>query len=364
MHLTVFVLLLIGAVAWAASPLPDGACRRIAFLGSSTTDGNTYPLLVRQAFADGKLPVPCCLNAGAGGDSTAAMAKRLERDVLANAPTLVVLQVGANDPATKVTPAAFATEVEGLLTRLKAAGVPAVLLSTNIRDPKHVGHEALLAAYNAELPRLAEQFGARVADAFALQQAARAAGQQVLDTDGLHPNFAGHRLIARALLDAMGYPELAVPERLAPALLPGVVTRWRMTTLASPLTEETARALRPRRDWKRLTLPLRAAHTSWWDEQERACGFALGLKALLGPAKRYVGIATVKARADAPAVLNTGAGLQAVWLNGVRVYQSDGWHGWHAGRERLPIALRRGTNTLVIETGENFFLSITDKFDW
>ena len=57
---------------------------------------------------------------------------------------------------------------------------------------------------------------------------------------------------------------------------------------------------------------------------------------------------------------NTGAHLQTIWLNGKRIYKSEGWTGWHAGKERVAAELNAGKNTIVIETGSAFFLSITE----
>src|SRR4051812_42587846 len=78
--------------------------QRLVFVGDSITDGNTYPLLLRQALADAKKQVPVCINAGLAGDTAAGIHKRLDRDVLARKPTLVILSVGVNDALHKLKP--------------------------------------------------------------------------------------------------------------------------------------------------------------------------------------------------------------------------------------------------------------------
>jgi hypothetical protein len=56
-----------------------------------------------------------------------------------------------------------------------------------------------------------------------------------------------------------------------------------------------------------------------------------------------------------------GASLQTIWLNGERVYKSgDVFLGWHPGRERIAAELKAGRNTVVIETGSQFFLSMVE----
>jgi hypothetical protein len=90
----------------------------------------------------------------------------------------------------------------------------------------------------------------------------------------------------------------------------------------------------------------------------------VSLPALIGPAKEYQATAVVEAKKAKTVFFNTGADLQSIWLNGKRIYHNEGWTGWHAGKERVPAELREGPNKVVIETGGQFFLSITDNDDW
>ena len=54
-----------------------------------------------------------------------------------------------------------------------------------------------------------------------------------------------------------------------------------------------------------------------------------------------------------------------MWLNGEKVYDiKERWTGWHAGKERVPVELRAGENTLAIEALDGFFVSLTDDRDW
>src|SRR6266581_9333099 len=80
----------------AAEPL------RVVFLGDSITDGNTYPLLIRQALQEAGKPAPVCINAGVGGDTAEAMGNRIERDVLVHKPSVAALSAGITDALQKV----------------------------------------------------------------------------------------------------------------------------------------------------------------------------------------------------------------------------------------------------------------------
>jgi len=64
---------------------------------------------------------------------------------------------------------------------------------------------------------------------------------------------------------------------------------------------------------------------------------------------------------------NTGGGLAAVWLNGEKIFDNDdigGGIGRQAGAQRIPATLREGTNRIVIEAGDSFFLSVTESREW
>jgi hypothetical protein len=81
-------------------------------------------------------------------------------------------------------------------------------------------------------------------------------------------------------------------------------------------------------------------------------------------AKHYVAISTIQSPAEGRGYLNTGAQLEAVWVNGKQVYRNDGWTGWHAGKERIAVDLPAGASTIVIQSGEAFFLSLTEDDQW
>ena len=75
-------------------------------------------------------------------------------------------------------------------------------------------------------------------------------------------------------------------------------------------------------------------------------------------------MAVVRSKTNRKAWLNTGAELKTVWLNGEKLYESKGWTGWHPGKERIRIKLRKGDNRIVIESGRAFSINITDKRIW
>jgi lysophospholipase L1-like esterase len=346
----------------------DKRPERIVFIGDSITDGHTCPLLVRQAFAEAGKPVPVCINAGVASDTAALVRKRLERDVLVHKPTLATLSIGINDVLHKVKPEDYEADVAAILDRLTTEKVPVLILTTTVLGPKHAEAEKQLATYNAILRRLAAKHHGGVAEVFKGMSDTRASGAIVLESDQVHLSFDGYRVMARAVLDGLGHKDVAVPKELKPELMPGVIRDWHIRAIAdkeTPLDEKTAAALQPDDTWKRYALPETEPQTQWWMDQERKRGFAVSLTKLIGPGpKGYLGVASLEAKEPRMVYFNTGSDLRSVWLNGKRLYKNEAWTGWHAGKERIAATLRQGTNVIVIETGGQFFLSVTDTNDW
>jgi lysophospholipase L1-like esterase len=282
--------------------LPQSAYRRTVFLGDSITDGNTYPQLVRRALLDAGLPDMAAINAGIGGNTAQQMSERLDRDVLAQRLTLVTLLAGANDAHHGVATADYERHVRSIAERLKDAKVPLLLLTPCIvAGEKKERMDKLLREYEAALRRIAGDYGLAIAEVRQQQEAGQAKGQRQLAADNLHPNYHGQRMIARAVLDALGYGDIEVPERAEPEPAAGVVSGWKLRPLGAKeaLTEETVGKLRPDDSWRSLSLPeseplpsAKNADDTWLDDF-RLQGGAVSLKAKIGEAKAFVGVATI-----------------------------------------------------------------------
>lgn len=340
---------------------------RVVLIGDSITDGCTYQLLIEQSLRAAGIETPLFTNAAIAGDTARGMARRLDRDVMGFRPTLVTLSVGANDVLRNVKLDEFKADVTAIGRRMKDEAVPMIVMTTCIMGPKHQDADERLAAYNAVLREMAAEFGYRIADVNTAMDQARRRGANLLSPDDVHLNAEGYRVLARTLLDAMGYEKVALVPELKLAPMPGIIAEWRMKALEGkpqPLDEKAAAALSPDETWVVYRLPETQPLDEWWPEQERQRGFAMSVQKLVGPGKGYIGMATIESAGPRTVFFNTGAQLQAIWLNGRKLYQSEGWTGWHAGKERIMAELRAGTNTVVIETSGQFFLSVTDRGDW
>src|SRR6185436_14937236 len=127
--------------------------------------------------------------------------------------------------------------------------------------------------------RIASKEGAAVAEVHA--QMARARTEGLLEPDQAHLTFAGYRVMARAVLDAMGRTDLVVPEALTIEPMAGLVREWKIR----PLPDGAA--------WE-LTLPQPGPSAHWWFDQERRRGFAVELDKAVGGGKRFQATATIE----------------------------------------------------------------------
>ena len=351
-------------------PLPP-EFQRIVCVGDSITDGDSYPLLIRQSLVEAGYQAPTMICAGVASDIAAQMHARLDRDVFPYHPTLVTFHAGANDAGHGVTAEMFRAELTAVAERMKQTGIPMILMTPAIRSPeKFEAVEPILLQYCQVVHDVAKQYDLKVAEAHQGMLDARAKGENPIETDTIHPNYRGHQIMARSILDAMGFADVPLPKELKPDMLPGVITDWmiRVKPPKNPaLDETTVLTVKPDNTWTHYTLPDKDPLDNWWLNQERQRGFALALDKLVGKGSVYQGVTVIKSRKSRQVWFNTGSGLTELWVNGKALYDNPGmkvWTGWHAGKERIPYQLHRGDNTVVIESSNQFFLSMTDNNDW
>ncbi len=190
----------------------DGDIRIVAF-GSSSTQGagatssaTTYPALLEtdleerlQIGASSRRSITV-INRGIGGDDSEAMAKRLERDVLAERPDLVIWQTGSNDPL-RGTPVERFRELtrEGILA-IRATGADIILMDQ--QWCARLSGAGNAQAYADALHAVAAELGVPVIRRHAMMQAWVARGlmtpTQMIGPDGLHMTDAGYRQLAKS----------------------------------------------------------------------------------------------------------------------------------------------------------------------
>jgi len=189
--------LLLMLVNLMAPPAMAAQFRILAF-GDSLTAG--YNLPAQDAFPN-KLEAALraqgrdvkVLNGGVSGDTSAGGLARLDW-ALADKPDLVILELGANDALRGHDPAKTYANLDAILGKLKAKGVPVLL--AGIMAPPNLGRD-YAAQFNGIYKRLADKHGVPLYPFFLDGVATRA---DLNLGDGLHPNARGVDAIVRGIL--------------------------------------------------------------------------------------------------------------------------------------------------------------------
>jgi lysophospholipase L1-like esterase len=144
------------------------------------------------------------LNRGVGGQDAGEMLARLDADVLAERPHLVVWQVGANAALRGMDPQAFRAALADGLDRLRAIGADVVLMDSQLSPV--VLSRPLHPWIAAAMRGVAAARSVPVFSRSELMRAWSAAGAppaDMLHADGLHHNDRGYACVAEALASAI-----------------------------------------------------------------------------------------------------------------------------------------------------------------
>lgn len=190
-------MLALSAVPTAAK----AAEKRLLVLGDSLTAGyglpsaQAFPVKLEAALRAKGVAVTV-INAGVSGDTTAGGLARLDWS-LADKPTHVIVELGANDMLRGLDPAQARRNLDQIMTRLRAEKLPVLIAGM-------LASRTLGAAYQAEFdgmyPALAKQHGAALYPFFLDGVATDPALNQ---NDGLHPNARGVDMIVERILPSV-----------------------------------------------------------------------------------------------------------------------------------------------------------------
>ena len=153
--------------------------------GTGAEAGMDYPSQLSQMIAK---PV---INAGVPGDTTARALKRLQRDVLARSPDLVLITLGGNDLKNGVAKSVAFNNLKRIVVSIQGQGARVIIggLKFPLRDR----------GFAKGYKDLADQTGAvLIPDIFK-----DIMGNRKLMRDPIHPNGDGYRIMAQRFLDAM-----------------------------------------------------------------------------------------------------------------------------------------------------------------
>lgn len=210
------------------------AGQTVVFLGDSITWQNLYVTYIEQYFT-GRYPGGKFrfINRGVRGDTAAEAIARLERDVVADKPDLVVVMLGMNDGGYKGYNKGLLKfylynleKLVGLLKKKIQAKI--TLVTTSCLEPvdyKAERYNQMLAAMAAGVVDLGKKLQVPVVDLFPfftmkLQQARAQKPPVRLMLDAIHPGPAGQLVIAHHLLTFLD-PKPAATRPIVVDLEPG-----------------------------------------------------------------------------------------------------------------------------------------------
>jgi acyl-CoA thioesterase-1 len=211
-------------LAWFAAH-DVGAEAELVMLGDSITKGvrggvtaeQTFTSVVEKNLRDLGWPVRA-VNVGIGGERTDQAVKRLDRDVLARKPRVVVIMYGTNDSyvdpgreGSRISAEAYRENLKQLVERIRSAGATPMLM-TEPRWGAKAKKNGLGEHPNDRLEQfmhacreVARETKTPLVDNYADWLSAEEAGQDLgqWTTDQCHPNPAGHARIADLLAPAL-----------------------------------------------------------------------------------------------------------------------------------------------------------------
>jgi acyl-CoA thioesterase I len=129
-------------------------------------------------------------NQGVSGDTTTDGLARID-NVIAEHPTLVLLEFGGNDGLRGIPVDATRRNLQDMIERLRAAKIPIVLLGITL--PPNYGSD-YVTPFTAMFPDLAKQYHLKYMP-FLLLNVYRSSN--LMQPDGIHPNGEGNKIVAR-----------------------------------------------------------------------------------------------------------------------------------------------------------------------
>lgn len=145
-------------------------------------------------------------NAGISGNNTVNAVTRIDHDVIAHQPDLVVVMYGMNDVVVNK-PEVYEANLRTIVTKLREAKSEVVLCTPNYvetgngaRDPDKLGPFAALAR------KVAQEMNVPLVDFFALYERVKNTDPRAwteLQSDAVHPNMRGHKLFAEQMAETI-----------------------------------------------------------------------------------------------------------------------------------------------------------------
>jgi len=183
----------------AATGQPDKPRKTIVFFGNSLTAAyqlppeKGFPALIQQKIDSLGLPYRC-VNAGNSGETTAGGKNRVDW-ILSQPVDVFVLELGGNDALRGLPLDESKKNLQEIINRVKAKYPACKIVLAGMLAPPNLG-PAYTRDFATMYPDLAKTNGAALIP-FLLENVG---GEPELNlSDGIHPNEAGHRIVAETV---------------------------------------------------------------------------------------------------------------------------------------------------------------------
>lgn len=187
-----------------AAPVDARAAARILCLGDSLTEGlgvareAAWPALLEAELKKSGFADVVVVNGGVSGSTTASGLGRLKWHLKgATKPTLLILALGANDGLRGLELKPTRKNLEDVIRLAKTSGIPVLL--AGMRIPPNYG-----ATYADEFFKMFGDLAKSEAVPLLPFLLEGVGGERAMNqADGIHPNEAGHKVVAATVLQAV-----------------------------------------------------------------------------------------------------------------------------------------------------------------
>jgi len=219
---TIFIFTLLSLVSCSTRYFALRNNDRIVFFGDSITQlgvkPNGYITLIKDSLSK-KLPSIEIIGAGIGGNKVPDLQARIDTDVIAKNPTIVVIYIGINDVWHSITPGRFGTPkekyaagLEEIINKIQKTGARVILCTPTVIGEKKNGKnqlDAQLDEYSGISRRIAQKTKIELCDlrnafvSYLKSHNPRNVEKGILTVDKTHLSDKGNRLVATELLKAL-----------------------------------------------------------------------------------------------------------------------------------------------------------------
>lgn len=225
---TLALVLAVGGALLAQTGAPAVKLKvddRIVFFGDSITQagnkGKGYINVIRNHLAEKQADWKVeCIGAGISGNKAPDLQRRVDKDVIAKKPTVVVIYIGINDvwhgeknPKNGTSPEDFEAGLKEVVGKCEKAGARVVLCTPSVIGERTGGANSLdekLDAYSDITRKLAKESNLALCDLrkafvdYLAKNNDTNAEKGILTSDRVHLNEAGNRFVAETMLKSLG----------------------------------------------------------------------------------------------------------------------------------------------------------------